>query len=150
MREKLLTTLEVDLMLRMINKLACFTESEETRILADSSKFELEAVKENNLDFNSDNKYILCSTLETLYSIFSIILSEVRAKKRETLTSIFEVHPDLIKEKSTLEKKLDSIPEYANYKEKEEYLFQFLEHIKSVKETIRWLAICDVKSDDID
>ena len=67
------------------------------------------------------------------------MLSEIRVKKRNVLTGIFEIKPKLAEEKSVLEKKLDAEPEYAKYKEKEEYLFQIIEHINNLKNNITWL-----------
>lgn len=88
---------------------------------------------------NSCDKFEICSSIETLNYCFSVILSEIRQSKREVVTSIFEQRPKLADEKSVLEKKLDSVPEYAKYKEKEEFLFQFLEHLQNIKSNINWL-----------
>ena len=95
----------------------------------------METLKNNKID-----KLIVVSTLETLHYCFSVILSEVRQIKRDILTGIFIQKPKLLEEKSVLEKKLDAEPEYAKYKEKEEYCFQFLEHISNIKNTITWLV----------
>lgn len=92
-----------------------------------------------NLINDAQNKYELISALDTLNYSFSVLLSEIRVKKRNVLTGIFEIKPKLAEEKSVLEKKLDAEPEYAKYKEKEEYLFQIIEHINNLKNNITWL-----------
>ena len=57
----------------------------------------------------NENKYEFCSSLETLYYIYSVILSEVRQKKRELMSLLFESNPKLAQEKSVLKEKLDNI-----------------------------------------
>lgn len=140
--QMLLSRLELKLILRIIDKLEKFTETEDIKNLIQDCKLELQNINDTPslLEITTENKYYICSILDTLYSVFSLLLSEVRIDKRQTLTSVFETHPKLLEEKSVLERKLDAIPEYAKCKEKEEYLFQFLEHIKSVKENIIWLV----------
>lgn len=85
------------------------------------------------------DKITLCLALEAIHYSFSVILTEVRQIKRAILASIFEIKPKLAEEKSVLEKKLDAEPEYAKYKQIEEYMFQFLEHIETTRSTIYWL-----------
>ena len=87
----------------------------------------------------AESKLEICLALEIIHYCYSVILSEVRQKKREILTIIFKEKPKLADEKSVLEKKLDAEPEYAKYKEQEEYLFQFLEHIDNIRNNINWL-----------
>lgn len=94
---------------------------------------------QQKLEYENNSKFEVCSALETLYYCYSVILSEVRQKKREVVAAIFEQKPKLAEEKSVLEKKLDAEPEYAKFKEREEYLFNFLEHIKEIKNNINWL-----------
>lgn len=86
----------------------------------------------------STNKYDICSALETLHYYYSVMLTDIRHRKRLALSGIFSQKPKLMEEKSVLEKKLDAEPEYAKYKEIEEYLFQFLEHIVELKNLIVW------------
>lgn len=88
---------------------------------------------------NISNKYDFCSVLETLYFSFSVILAEVRAKRRDITTSLFENNPKLATEKSVLKDKLDAEPEYAKIHKYEEQLFQFLEHIQNIKNNIVYL-----------
>lgn len=88
----------------------------------------------------ADNKYNVCSAIETMVYCFSVILSEVRATKREILTVVFKEKPKLMDEKSVLERKLDAEPQYAEYKEKEEYLFNFINHLNNIKDNITWLT----------
>lgn len=88
----------------------------------------------------ADNKYNVCSAIETMVYCFSVILSEVRATKREVLTAVFKEKPKLMDEKSVLERKLDAEPQYAEYKEKEEYLFNFINHLNNIKDNITWLT----------
>ena len=102
-------------------------------------KIEIDEIIETLKD-NKTEKLVVVSALETLHYCFSVILSEVRQIKRDILTGIFIQKPKLLEEKSVLEKKLDAEPEYAKYKEKEEYCFQFLEHISNIKNTIVWLV----------
>lgn len=95
------------------------------------------------LSLNKENlyndKYNFCSTLETIYFSFSVILSEVRAKRREITTGLFESNPKLAQEKSVLKDKLDAEPEYAKIHKLEEQLFQFLEHIQNTKNNVIYL-----------
>nr|CAI9751398.1 hypothetical protein DGKKSRWO_DGKKSRWO_CDS_0107 [uncultured phage]CAI9752284.1 hypothetical protein CVNMHQAP_CVNMHQAP_CDS_0107 [uncultured phage] len=92
------------------------------------------------LQIESATKYELCASIDTISYTFSIMLSEVRQEKREIMTAIFESKPKIAEEKSVLEKKLDAIPEYAKQKEKEEYLFNFINHLKEIKNNITWLT----------
>lgn len=87
----------------------------------------------------ANDKLSICSAIESMHYCFSVILTEVRQTKRDVLRGIFETKPDLAKEKSVLEKKLDAEPEYAKYKQIEEYLFQFLEHLTNILNNIKWL-----------
>lgn len=88
----------------------------------------------------ANDKLSICSAIESMHYCFSVILTEVRQTKRDVLRGIFETKPDLAKEKSVLEKKLDAEPEYARYKQIEEYLFQFLEHLTNISNNIKWLV----------
>lgn len=104
------------------------------------------SLNQENLDYlleelknNQNNKYELCSTLESIYYCYSIILSNVRYYKRNVMTAAFESNPKLAQEKSVLKEKLDAIPEYAILHKDEEQLFQFLEHIQNVKNNIIYL-----------
>lgn len=88
----------------------------------------------------ANDKLSICSAIESMHYCFSVILTEVRQVKRDVLRGIFETKPDLAKEKSVLEKKLDAEPEYAKYKQIEEYLFQFLDHLTNTLNNIKWLV----------
>lgn len=92
-----------------------------------------------NLLKEATDKYEICTAIETMHYMFSLILSSVRQKKRNVISAIFKQKPKLAEEKSVLEKKLDAEPEYAKEKEKEEYLFQFLEHLTNIRNNINWL-----------
>lgn len=92
-----------------------------------------------NLLKESVDKLELCSNLDTIYYLFSMLLSQVRQRKREEITAIFASDKKIAEEKKALEKKLDSVPEYAELHYKEECLFQFIEHIASIKNNIVWL-----------
>ena len=129
----LISSLDLKLIKKLSDKIFSDCNSE----LIDKTEIDevMETLKNNNID-----KLIVVSTLETLHYCFSVILSEVRQIKRDILTGIFIQKPKLLEEKSVLEKKLDAEPEYAKYKEKEEYCFQFLEHISNIKNTIVWLV----------
>ena len=54
------------------------------------------------------SKFEFCSSIETLYYIYSVLLSEVRQKKREVMSALFEQNPKLAQEKSVLKEKLDA------------------------------------------
>lgn len=84
-------------------------------------------------------KLEVCSALEALYYIFSVLLSEVRQQKRKTMSALFEANPKLAQEKSTLKEKLDADTEYANLHKNEELLFQFVEHVQNIKNNIIYL-----------
>lgn len=129
----LISSLDLKLIKKLSDKIFSDCNSE----LIDKTEIDevMETLKNNKID-----KLIVVSTLETLHYCFSVILSEVRQIKRDILTGIFIQKPKLLEEKSVLEKKLDAEPEYAKYKEKEEYCFQFLEHISNMKNTITWLV----------
>lgn len=101
-----------------------------------------------NMLFNATDKFEVCSSLDTIHYCFSIILSEVRQIKRQVLTGIFQNKPKLLDEKSVLEKKLDAEPEYADYKQKEEYIWQLLEHVNNIKNNINWLTKEEEKYND--
>lgn len=129
----LISSLDLKLIKKLSDKIFSDCNSE----LIDKTEIDevMETLKNNKID-----KLTVVSTLETLHYCFSVILSEVRQIKRDILTGIFIQKPKLLEEKSVLEKKLDAEPEYAKYKEKEEYCFQFLEHISNIKNTITWLV----------
>lgn len=131
--DDLISSLDLKLIKKLSDKIFSDCNSE----LIDKTEIDevMETLKNNKID-----KLIVVSTLETLHYCFSVILSEVRQIKRDILTGIFIQKPKLLEEKSVLEKKLDAEPEYAKYKEKEEYCFQFLEHISNIKNTITWLV----------
>lgn len=93
---------------------------------------------QQQIEYATD-KYSICAAIESMHYCFSIILTEVRQIRRKILTGIFEDKPDLLKEKSVLERKLDAEPEYAKYKEIEEFLFQFIDHLDNVRNNINWL-----------
>lgn len=124
-----ISQLEIQLIQRMIDNL--YAEIGSDIILED----EIKLVKEN-LTKTYDSKFECCSELETIYYCFSVILSEVRQKKREVTTAIFEQNPKLSQEKSVLKEKLDAEPEYAILHKEEEQLFQFIEHIQNIKNNI--------------
>ena len=88
---------------------------------------------------NEQSKLEFCSAVETLYYIFSVILSEVRQKKRELMSLLFESNPKLAQEKSVLKEKLDADPDYAILHNVEELLFQFTEHIQNVKNSVVYM-----------
>lgn len=88
----------------------------------------------------AEDRFALCSALEDLSYCFSVILSEVREEKREILSAIFEEKPKLAEEKSVLEKKLDAEPQYADCKKREEYLFNFINHLSNTKDNLTWLT----------
>ena len=111
------------------------------------NKYSIEIITEDDIstaleDINktkNENKYEFCSSLETLYYIYSVILSEVRQKKRELMSLLFESNPKLAQEKSVLKEKLDADPDYAILHNVEELLFQFTEHIQNVKNSVVYM-----------
>ena len=132
-----LSTLEINLINKMAIKI--FESCNSNTIALDEIQEALNQL--NNINSNVEvSKYDLVSILDTIYYQYSVILSEIREQKRLILSGIFEQKPKLFSEKSVLEKKLDAEPEYAKYKEYEEYLFQFLEHINSIKNNIIWIV----------
>ena len=96
------------------------------------------ALKDLN-ETREETKYEFCSSLETLYYMYSVILSEVRQKKRELMSILFESNPKLAQEKSVLKEKLDADPDYALLHNTEELLFQFTEHIQNVKNSVVYM-----------
>lgn len=128
----LISTLEI----KMINKIS--------DTLYDKSNSELitkdEITEAQQQLCLAENKYDVCSALETMNYCFSVILSEIRVAKREILTAVFKERPNLLGEKSVLERKLDAEPSYAECKEKEEYLFNFINHLSNIKDNITWLT----------
>lgn len=131
MQNNFLSELEINLIVRMSKLICNITDSK----LVTNSDID-DAL---NLIETSNSKYDICSSLDSLYYCYSIMLSEVRSIKRQVVTGIFQDKPKLMDEKSVLEKKLDAIPEYAKYKQYEEYIWQFLEHITNIKNNINWL-----------
>lgn len=97
----------------------------------------------NNLDESLSDRFELCSALETIYYCYSVILSEVRDKKRKIMASLFEQNPKLSQEKSVLQEKLDANLEYANIHKIEEQLFQFIGHIQNIKNNIVYVYKVD-------
>lgn len=133
-----ISQLEIKLIQRIIDNL--YAEIGSNIILEDDIKLAKE-----NLTKTYDSKFECCSGLETIYYCFSIMLSEVRQKKREVTTAIFEQNPKLSQEKSVLKEKLDAEPEYAILHKEEEQLFQFIEHIQNIKNNIIYVY----KEDDV-
>lgn len=85
---------------------------------------------------NSQRIYTICADLRTLHYQYSVMLSEVRQQKRIVTNALFELNPKLAQEKSVLKEKLDSNLEYAELHKKEEFLFQFINHIDIVVNNI--------------
>lgn len=137
MDNRYISNLELQLIIKVSNKL--YEES-----LFDKDDLIDEQILKESQDLlasdDVDNVFYLCSALETLHYCFSIILSEVRKSKREVITKIFEKDKKIAEEKKAIEKKLDSVPEYAELHYQEERLFQFLEHLNNVKNNITWLT----------
>lgn len=131
----LISTLEIKLIQKTISKLYQETKCNVNDIITDEDITDL-------LDQlqNIETKFDLCSTLESINYVFSIILSEIRQEKRNVVNAIFQTKPKLAEEKSVLEKKLDAEPEYSALKTQEEYLFNFLNHLKEVKNTVTWMV----------
>ena len=125
--------LELNLIKRMSNKLMDDCSSELV------SEDEVKQAQQILFESNNCTKAEFCSSLETIYYIFSIILSEIRQQKREIMTAIFQTNPKLSQEKSVLKDKLDAEPEYAILHQKEELLFQFIEHIQNIKNNITYV-----------
>lgn len=93
-----------------------------------------------NLNRNlNTSKFEFCSSIETLYYIYSVLLSEVRQKKREVMSALFEQNPKLAQEKSVLKEKLDADIEFAALHKVEELLFQFTEHLQNTKNNIVYM-----------
>lgn len=128
-----ISNLEVKLVERMANEIysACNSEfmTEDDLSLALGNL--RETVNTTKLEF--------CSSIETLYYVFSVILSEVRAKKRDVMSSLFEQNPKLAQEKSVLKEKLDADGEYAQLHKQEELLFQFVEHMQNIKNNVTYM-----------
>lgn len=96
------------------------------------------ALKDLN-ETREKTKFEFCSSLETLYYMYSVILSEVRQKKRELMSVLFESNPKLAQEKSVLKEKLDADPDYALLHNTEELLFQLTEHIQNIKNSVVYM-----------
>lgn len=93
-----------------------------------------------NLNRNlNTSKFEFCSSIETLYYIYSVLLSEVRQKKREVMSVLFEQNPKLAQEKSVLKEKLDADIEFATLHKVEELLFQFTEHLQNTKNNVVYM-----------
>lgn len=135
-----------DLNLKLIEKMSKnLQEQSNSSLIEDKDIYSaLVNLKDANSNENYD-KYYLVSSLETLYYCFSVMLSEVRQKKREITTALFEQNPKLAQEKSVLKEKLDAEPEYAVLHKNEEQLFQFIEHIQNIKNNIIYLCKEDVE-----
>lgn len=134
-----LSNLETNLIVRMSNQIYNMCDSNLI------NKTELEEAQSNLK--NSEDKFIICSNLETLYYIHSVLLSEIRDKKRNVMSSIFEQNVKLSQEKSVLKEKLDAIPEYANLHKIEEMLFQLIEHLQNIKNNITFMLKEDVENE---
>lgn len=85
------------------------------------------------------SKFEFCSSIETLYYTYSVLLSEIRQKKREVMSALFEQNPKLAQEKSVLKEKLDADIEYAKLHNVEELLFQFTEHLQNIKNNVVYM-----------
>lgn len=130
----LLSNLELKLICDMMDSLfeQCDSESVSDEDIKDIKDVLLDLVEE-------DDRYTLCSNLETTYYMYSILLSEIRQKRRDVMTTLFQQNPKLAQEKSVLKEKLDAEPEYATLHKIEEQMFQFLEHLKNIKNNIIYL-----------
>lgn len=108
------------------------------------NEFNSELITEEDIDQALTNlnqsltksKFEFCSSIETVYYIYSVLLSEVRQKKREVMSVLFEQNPKLAQEKSVLKEKLDADIEYATLHKVEELLFQFTEHLQNIKNNV--------------
>lgn len=98
----------------------------------------LQNVKDTN-SIEEGGKGDFCIAVESLRYCFSVILSEVRQKKRNVMSGLFEDRPELAKEKSVLKEKLDAVPEYAQLHMQEELLFQLIEHLQNVGNSVTYL-----------
>lgn len=127
-----ISNLEIKLIERMANEI--YSACNSNFMTEDDLNLALSNLKNQNI-----TKLEFCSNIETLYYIFSVILSEVRAKKREVMSSLFEQNPKLAQEKSVLKEKLDADGEYAQLHKQEELLFQFVEHMQNIKNNITYL-----------
>lgn len=139
---KYISDLELQLIIKVANKLYEESLFDKDDLIDEQMLKECQDLLTSN---DVDDMFCLCSVLETLHYCFSIILSEVRKSKREVITKIFEKDKKIAEEKKAIEKKLDSVPEYAELHYQEERLFQFLEHITNVKNNITWLTKDDEK-----
>lgn len=137
MNNVILSDLDLNLILKLSQKLYIMCNENDDIICDNDLKDAQNLLKE------ATDKYEICTAIETMHYMFSLILSSVRQKKRNVISAIFKQKPKLAEEKSVLEKKLDAEPEYAKEKEKEEYLFQFLEHLTNIRNNINWLFKSD-------
>lgn len=128
-----ISNLEIKLVERMANEIYSACNSE--LMTEDDLSLALSNLKE----MSNATKLEFCSSIETLYYIFSVILSEVRAKKRDVMSSLFEQNPKLAQEKSVLKEKLDADGEYAQLHKQEELLFQFVEHMQNIKNNVTYM-----------
>lgn len=128
-----ISNLEFRLIERMSNEIFSACNSE--LMTEDDLLMAIQNLKDNT----NTTKLEFCSSIETLYYIFSVILSEVRARKRDVMSSLFEQNPKLAQEKSVLKEKLDTDSEYALLHKNEELLFQFVEHMQNIKNNITYL-----------
>lgn len=102
-------------------------------------KNDVKEAKQLLKESNEQSKLEFCSAVETLYYIFSVILSEVRQVKRQIMSSLFENNPKLAQEKSVLKEKLDADEEYARFHKNEEMLFQLTEHLQNIKNNVAYM-----------
>lgn len=128
-----ISNLELNLTDRMAREI--FSACDSSFVSQDDIEQALQDVK-NTIDAT---KLEFCSNIETLDYLFSVILSEIRAKKRSVMSSLFEQNPKLAQEKSVLKEKLDADEEYAKLHYSEELLFQFTEHIQNIKNNVIYL-----------
>lgn len=96
-------------------------------------------IAQENVEQSLNNKFELCSALDTLYYCFSVMLSEVRQTKRNVMSALFSQNPKLAQEKSVLKEKLDADSEYANLHKKEDELWQFIEYVQNLKNNIVYM-----------
>lgn len=107
---------------------------------------DIEEARQNLIDSNETTKSDFCIALNTLYYCYSVMLTEIRNKRRMIMSAVFEQNPKLSQEKSVLKEKLYAIPEYSDIYHKEELLFNFLEHLENIKNSISYLY----KEDEIE
>lgn len=125
-----------NLEIQMLNKMSNFIYND-----CSSEIITVEEVRtaQENVEQSLNNKFELCSALDTLYYCFSVMLSEVRQTKRSVMSALFSQNPKLAQEKSVLKEKLDADSEYANLHKKEDELWQFIEYVQNLKNNIVYM-----------